>query len=599
MNLFTVGLIITLVTGAPVLWQLRKHPKGLFILFFAEMWERFSYYGMRGLLVFYLTQHFLFSDDYSQGQYAAYTSLVYLLPVIGGFIADRFLGTRKAIVFGSLLLVAGHGMMAIEGAPAKQLLQYGDSSYEFAISGRSANRQVRLMVDGAEYEFGATETGDLEIKDLPVTSTLPSVLAKGSYELTVEGRDKVDIFFLALALIIMGVGFLKANISSIVGQLYTEHDPRRDPGFTLYYYGINLGAFWSALLCGWLGMNVGWWAGFGLAGLGMLLGLVVFILGKPLLEGHGEPPKPEVLKEKIIGPINREWWIYILGILGVGVVWLLVQRQEIVGWMLAIGTIGVLGYLFWFMFTQIGKVQRERMLLALIMVAAATVFWTMFEQAGSSMNLFAQRNTELLYGVTAAQTQSFNAGFILLMAPLFSFIWAWLGSKDKDLSIPMKFAWSLILVGLGFLFLVWGGNFANDAYRVPMIFLAGAYLLHTMGELFMSPVGLSMITRLSAAAVVSTMMAVWFLASSFAQYLGGMIAKMTSSETVAGQVLDPKGSLETYLEVFQMIGIWAIGIGIFFMAISFFIKKWSHDEADVNVDGFTKEELKAKAASKA
>jgi POT family proton-dependent oligopeptide transporter len=595
MNLWTVGILVTLVTGIPVFVQLRKHPRGLFVLFFAEMWERFSYYGMRGLLVFYLTQHFLFSDDYSQGQYAAYTSLVYLLPVIGGFIADRYLGTRKAIVFGALLLVAGHGMMAVEGAPATQVLSYGGQSYEFVAEGRSSERSVKLKVDGAEYAYGATDSGDFEIIGLPANASLPAVLPKGGYELSVTGREKVDVFFLALALIIMGVGFLKANISSIVGQLYTEHDPRRDPGFTLYYYGINLGAFWAALACGWLGMNIGWWAGFGAAGVGMLLGLIMFILGKPLLEGHGEPPEPAVLKEKVGGIINREWLIYVLGIVGVGVIWLIVQRQALIGWMLFIGSFIVLGYLIWFMITQVGKIQRERMTLALIMVVAAVVFFTMFEQAGSSMNLFAQRNTELLYGITAAQTQSFNAGFILLLAPLFSIVWAWLGTHGRDLSIPMKFALSLIQVGLGFMILVWGSHFANEAYRIPMIFLVGAYLLHTTGELFMSPVGLSMITRLSAAAVISTMMAVWFLASSFAQFLGGIIAKLTSSETVAGQVLDPKGSLETYASVFQMIGLWSIGIGFVFVGLSFFIKKWSHDEADVDEHGFTEEERKEKA----
>jgi POT family proton-dependent oligopeptide transporter len=235
MNIVIVlGVLVTLATGIPVLLQMRNHPKGLFILFFAEMWERFSYYGMRGILIFYLTQHFLFKDDYASGLYGSYTSLVYLLPL----------------------------------------------------------------------------------------------LAQGSYEMK-ETRNPtyVNIFFLAISLIIMGVGFLKPNISTIVGQLYPEGDPRRDPGFTLYYYGINMGAFWASVLCGYLGQTFGWGWGFGLAGAGMLLGYIVFVLGKPLLEGKGEPPHPEKLAKPIIGPLNQENLIYLAGILGVGVVWMLVQSN--------------------------------------------------------------------------------------------------------------------------------------------------------------------------------------------------------------------------------------------------------------------------------
>ena len=308
-----------------MLLGLRNHPKGLqFVLFFAEMWERFSYYGMRGLLIFYLTQHFLFDDKSAQGEYGAYTSLVYLLPLIGGFVADRWLGTRKAVAFGAVLLVAGHFAMGIEGKPAVQTLQYGGAKYEFVSTGRMEGCQSCLKVGSGCYQVGPVGDGGLAIKGMPAGGPLPQALAKGSYEFAVEKRDPVtaNIMYLALSLIIMGVGFLKANISSIVGQLYGADDPRRDPGFTLYYYGINLGAFWASLICGWLGVHVGWWAGFGLAGVGMAAGFVVFTLGKPLLEGKGEPPNPERLKKPLIGPINTEWGIYLLaGLAGVGVVW--------------------------------------------------------------------------------------------------------------------------------------------------------------------------------------------------------------------------------------------------------------------------------------
>ena len=303
-----LGVVITLVTGFPVLMQLLKnHPRGLIILFFAEMWERFSYYGMRGILIFYLTQHLLFDDGVASAQYGSYTSLVYLLPLIGGILADRYLGTRKAIAFGALLLVAGHMTMAYEGAPAQQSLTYAGQTYEIQAKGRADDRTVHVMVDGKPYGFGPAEGGGMKIEGLPANAKLPSVLPAGEYSMTkVVDQRGVNAFCLAVSLIIMGVGFLKPNISSIVGQLYPQGDPRRDAGFTLYYYGINLGAFWASVLCAYLGQHVGWWAGFGLAGVGMALGFVVFVLGKNLLQGKGEPPDPARLARPVVGILAED-----------------------------------------------------------------------------------------------------------------------------------------------------------------------------------------------------------------------------------------------------------------------------------------------------
>ena len=582
---FLAGIVVTVATAVPVLWQLARHPRGLFILFFAEMWERFSYYGMRGLLIFFMTQHFLFDDGVAARQYGAYTSLVYLLPLIGGFLADRFIGTRKAIAFGALLLVAGHFTMGIEGPAAQQVLTYQGQQYVFDVEGRMEARQVGLMVEGKKYAYGASTDGGLEIKGLPEGAPIPSILPKGSFELSVKHGDRIytDIFFLALALIIMGVGFLKANISTIVGQLYSTGDPRRDPGFTLYYYGINLGAFWAAIACGWLGTNIGWWAGFGAAGVGMALGFIVFGLGKPLLEGKGEPPDPERIRQPFLGPITLEWFIYLCGIAGVGLVWLIVQQNEWVGWMLAAGSVVVLSYLVVFMFTQCTFVEAQRMILALFLIGASVVFWTLFEQAGSSINQFTERNTMLTVGalsITAAQTQSFNAGFILLMAPAFSALWAYLGRFDLDPNPALKFGLALLQVGAGFFVLVWGAQFADESFRVPLIFLVLAYLLHTTGELCISPVGLSQMTKLAPAAVVSTIMATWFLASSWAQYVGGMVAELTAAETVAGQVLDPGKALATYVEVFQMIGFVGLALGAGLIILSPILRYLAHDKAE-------------------
>src|SRR5579883_1586536 len=308
MNIVVViGIVVTILSGIPVFLQLRRHPRGLTVLFFAEMWERFSYYGMRALLIFYLTEHFLFDDKFAQGEYAAYTTLVYLVPLAGGYIADRYLGSRKAIAFGALLLVAGHFTMALEGPAAVETLTYQGHTYAYRLDGRMEGRKVCLEVDGGCYGVGAASGGGLAISGLPASASLPSTLPQGSYhERAQRNHGFVDLLYLALSLIILGVGFLKANISSIVGQLYPQGDPRRDPGFTLYYYGINLGAFWASILCGAVGQTVSWGAGFGLAGIGMLAGYLVFVLNRPRLEGHGEPPNPADLARPIVGPLSLE-----------------------------------------------------------------------------------------------------------------------------------------------------------------------------------------------------------------------------------------------------------------------------------------------------
>jgi POT family proton-dependent oligopeptide transporter len=582
MIVIVAGVIITLLTCIPVLLQLRAHPRGLVVLFFAETWERFSYYGMRGILIFYLTEHFLYDDREAQAQYGAYTSLVWLLPLIGGVVADRWLGARKAIAFGALLLVAGHFAMGIEGRPATQTLTYGGAQYTFAVQGRMEERKACLTVPGSGCFAVGPKDGGLQIKGLGPGAVLPPVLPKGAYRIGLQKRDPItsNILYLALSLIIMGVGFLKANISSIVGQLYGQDDPRRDPGFTLYYYGLNLGAFWAAILCGYLGLKVGWWAGFGLAGVGMAAGYVGFVLGKPRLEGHGEPPDPVKLTRPVLGPLNAEGLIYACGLAGVAVVWVLVRHDRAVGWLLGAGSALVLGYLAWFMVRRCTRVERQRLGLALVLIASSVVFWTLFEQAGSSLNQFAERNTVLpqdgLYTITAPQVQSFNPAFILIFAPVFAALWAWLGQRGKDPDPAFKFGIALLQVGLGFGVLVWGARFAGPDFRVPLIFLTLAYLFHTTGELCLSPVGLSQMTKLSPPAVISTVMAVWFLSTSWAQWIGARVAQMTATETMAGQVLDPAKALAAYVHVFGLIGLWGAGAGVVMIVISPWLKTWAH-----------------------
>ncbi|WP_421730509.1 peptide MFS transporter [Brevundimonas sp.] len=618
MNLvILLGVVITLVTGIPVLLQiLKNHPKGLITCFFAEMWERFSFYGMRGLLIFYLTQHFLFDDKFATGQYGTYGSLVYLLPLLGGLVADRYIGTRKAIIFGAVLLVMGHGLMAYEGSPARQTLAIGGQNYAVQVEGRGAERVTEILIDGGTYAYTEGDAG-LAIAGLPATSAVPATVPTGQYAMEVE-RDPVgvNVFYLSLSLIIMGVGFLKPNISTLVGQLYPQGDARRDSGFTLYYYGINLGSFWAAVLCGYLGQTFGWGWGFGLAGLGMLAGLVVFVLGKNLLEGKGESPFPELIKKPVVGPINREWLIYILGFLAIIPMMFIARSHTFVGYGLVACTLAALGYVTWFMVVKCDKVARERMMLAMVLVFGSAVFFTLFEQAGSSLNLFAERNVDLAvtatagtflgipYGspdqlaaagivpanwwswidtsLTASQTQSFNAGFILIFAPVFAALWVFLAKRKMDPNPVVKFGLGIMQVGLGFLVVVWGANsgMIDDAFRTPLVLLAILYLLHTVGELFLSPVGLSEITKLSVPSIVSFMMAVWFMASAIAHFVGGIIAGLASTETVGGEVTNPQAALTASLESFNAIGWIGIGIGVAFILVSFFISKWSNGVND-------------------
>lgn len=495
------------------------HPKGLYMLFATEMWERFSYYGMRTLLIFYLTKHFLFTDGKASLIYGAYTALVYLVPVIGGVIADRYLGARKAVTFGAILLVIGHLGMAFEGPPA--------------------------MLDG---------------------------------EVITRSETHLQIFFLSLAFIIAGVGFLKANISTIVGKLYAQNDPRRDSGFTIFYMGINLGAFIATLACGYIGETYGWRYGFGLAGIGMLLGLIQFLRGQHLLEGHAEAPDPDKLKEKVFAGLSREWMIYLGGFLMVAVSWQLVQHQDLVGGLLGLFGAAVALIVLSYSMTKCSKVERDQIWVALVLVMFSVLFWALFEQAGSSLNLFTDRVVDRqIFGwtPTAGMFQSLNAGFIFMLAPVFAWGWVWLARRGWEPNTPVKFSLGILQVGLGFLLLVMGIKASGDG-MIGLWWIVGLYLLHTSGELCLSPVGLSMITKLSPMRIGSMMMGVWFLASAGANFIAGLISRMTSTETHGGAITDVALAKATYIEVYSMVGWYAIGAAFILFLLSFVLRRGMH-----------------------
>jgi proton-dependent oligopeptide transporter, POT family len=476
------------------------HPKGLFVLFFAEMWERFSYYGMRALLIFYLTQHWLFSDSQSGVIYGAYTALVYITPVLGGYLADRYLGQRKAVLFGAVLLTFGHFLMGFEGA-------------------------------------GGQDAASL------------------------------NIFWLALAFIIVGSGFLKANISVMVGQLYPRTDVRRDGAYTIFYMGINLGAAIGSLLCGYLGQTYGWSYGFGAAGFGMLLGLIVFVMFKPLLLGRGEPPDPARLAAPVAG-LKFEWLLYGVGLIAVLVCWWMVQNQAVVGTVLGVAGAILVSYV---LFTAVAKLDahaRDRIFAAMFLIIGSILFWALFEQAGSSLNLYTDRYVDRA-GVPASMFQSINAIYIVLLAPLFAAVWTWMGRRGIEPSAPAKFGIALLQLGAGFLVLVAG---AATGEMTPVLFIFLIYLLHTTGELCLSPVGLSAMNRLAPGHMASLIMGTWFFASATGNFVAGLIASATGSEAASGE----GAGKEVVLGVYSQIGWVAIAVGVGVLIISPLIKKLMH-----------------------
>ena len=566
------------------------HPRQLARMFTTEMWERFGYYGMRALLTLYLTKHFVFGDREATGLYGGYTALVYLTPLVGGYLADQYLGSKRAVKFGAIIMALGYLLLCFGGETAKPYATIANQRYAIEVVDQ-ADSEVRYLVDGAnKLKIKGNDDGTVSL--LASDGSTARTVEKGGFESGAERSSfYVTIMLLALCMISVGNGFFKPNISTMVGELYAQGDKRRDAGFTIFYMGINLGSLFSQLLCPFLAVAVGWWAGFGLAAIGMLFSwtLIQFDGGK--LNGYGEPPVRT-------GP-DRALGIYALALLGIPVFYLLfvnlmnaeppVPGSGIVGYIVSLSLMGKLlfgtfliavpGILIW-SFVNGERREFQMMLAAMVLIVFNVVFWTLFEQAGSSLTLFADRNTDLsvfgLFSISAGQTQFFNAFFIVALAPVMSILWTKLAARGIEPSIPVKFGIALIGVGVGFLFLVWGASMVGPSFKVAIWWLAGLYFIHSFAELCISPVGLSMITKLSIARVVGLMMGVWFLSISVAQYVAGIVAQVASVETVGGQVTNLKVSLDTYAGVFWTIGLVSAGIGVVLLLISPLIKKWMH-----------------------
>jgi len=572
------------------------HPRQLARLFTTEMWERFGYYGMRALLTLYLTKHFLFSDSQATGLYGGYTALVYLTPLVGGLLADQYLGSKRSVKFGALIMALGYFTLAFGGSPAKPYATVNGQRYEVVVDHfvdrpTSDPAEARFLIDnGKKLQIRGNEDGSISLLD---NRTEAKRLPKGSMAAGAERNSlTIAIMLIALSLISVGNGFFKPNISTIVGTLYDKADRRRDSGFTIFYMGINLGSILGQLFCPLLADWIGWWAGLSLAGVGMLISYALMQFDGGRLDGYGERPE---------NAPNKDIVIYIGALVAVPVFVFLfsnlmnsapaAEGSGFIGYLMSLSLMGKLLFgtfiisvpaiLIW-SYSRGTRQEAQMMTAAMVLIIFNVFFWTLFEQAGSSLTLFADRNTDRsvfgLFSISAPQTQNFNPICIVLFAPLMSMLWTGLAKRGLEPTIPVKFSIALMGVGAGFLFLVFGSTFAGPGsnFQVGLWWLAGLYLIHSLAELCISPVGLSMVTKRSIARVVGLMMGVWFLSISVAQYFAGVVAQFMSVETVGGQVTNLKVSLDTYTSTFTFIAWIAIGAGVLLFLLSWPLQKWMH-----------------------
>jgi POT family proton-dependent oligopeptide transporter len=570
------------------------HPRQLARLFSVEMWERFGFYGMRALLVLYLTKHFLVADFQANGIVGGYLSLVYLTPVIGGWLADYYLGSKRSVKWGALVMAVGYLLLCFGGQEAKPYAVIDGQRYEIQVEhggsvlDTTATKQW-VVANGQRLTIHGLPDGSVQL--VGESGQVAKTVAKNDFAPGAERSPfYLTLMLVALSLIVIGNGFFKPNISTIVGSLYAKGDRRRDAGFTIFYWGINIGSIGGQVLCPIFVSWFGWWAGFAVVVVGMLIGYTMIQFDGGRLAGYGEPPQRT-------GP-DRAPLIYVLSLVSVPLFWLIFRNvmntQEAAagtglwGYIVATPFLGKVLFLT-FLAAVIGipiwsykvgnKVEFQMMLAAIILVVFNVTFWTLFEQAASSLTLFADRNTTLeLFGifVSAPQTQNFNPITIVIFAPIMSWLWIRLAKKGWEPSIQVKFGIALLLVGLGFVVLSWSTATANADFRVALWWLVLTYFLHSIAELCISPVGLSMITKLSIARVVGMMMGVWFLSISIGEYLAGAAAQAASVQTVGGEVTNPQLALQTYAHTFMVGGESTMIAGVILLAISPWLRKIMH-----------------------
>src|SRR5260221_3570094 len=570
------------------------HPRQLARVFSIEMWERFGFYGMRALLVLYLVKHFLLEQYQANGIVGGYLSLVYLTPVIGGFLADHYLGSKRSVKWGALVMAAGYLMLCFGGEQAKPYAIIDGQRYDVQAQ-RSGSvldtKDTKQWVVANNRKLTIHGLADGSVELVGENGQVAKTIAKDAFQPGAERSPfYLALMLISLSLIVIGNGFFKPNISTIVGSLYEQGDRRRDAGFTIFYWGINIGSIGGQILCRVFVAWFGWWAGFAVVVVGMLIGFVLIQFDGGRLDGYGEPPKRD-------GP-DRAWLIYALSIISVPLFWLIFRNvmntpeaatgSGLWGYIVATPFLGEVLF-FTFLAAGIGIpiwswrvgniVEFQMMVAAIVLVVFNVTFWTLFEQAASSLTLFADSNTTLeLFGisVSAPQTQNFNPITIVIFAPILSWLWVKLAKKGLEPSIQVKFGIALLLVGLGFVVLAWSEGTANADFRIALWWLVLTYFLHSIAELCISPVGLSMITKLSIARVVGMMMGVWFLSISIGEYLAGAAAQAASVQTVGGQVTNPQLALQTYSHTFLVGGEMTMAAGVILLAISPWLRRLMH-----------------------
>jgi POT family proton-dependent oligopeptide transporter len=479
------------------------HPRQLYLLFFAEMWERFSFYGMKALLIAYMVTQLKFDEPKAYAILGSYAALVYTMPMFGGIMADRFLGYRRAVMFGGILMVLGHFILS-------------------------------LPTDWS--------------------------------------------FFYGMAFIICGNGFFKPNISSLVGTLYSNNDPRKDSGFSIFYMGINIGAALGGLLCGYVGERINWHYGFGLAGIFMFVGLVVFAIGKKSLQHRGLPPDEAALKKPRFAFLSTEHLIYGGSLLMIPIIVMLFNQYGVMDYIMFGLGLASLVYLVYIAF-QMEPAAKYKLFAALVLIIFSTVFWAFYEQNAGSLNLFAMRNVDMNVAGNELPALSVNnflpPGWVVLLSFAFAWLWPWLAKHGKEPSTPLKFALSFIFMGFGFCVFYLGCQASTATGLIPFFSFVGGYFFIICGELCLSPIGLSMVTKLSPARIVAMMMGIWFFASAIGEFLAGKIgALMSVPEAV---VDDPVRSLPYYADILSRIGIASIIIGIVLAFLAPVIKKWMRE----------------------
>ena len=478
------------------------HPRGLSTLFFTEMWERFSYYGMRAILVLFMTNAVAtggmgLDDVTATAIYGLYTAAVYVVTLPGGWVADRLLGLRRSVFWGGVVIAAGHFTLAI-----------------------------------------------------------PSLIA----------------FYIGLTLIVIGTGLLKPNVSAMVGDLYPEGGSRRDAGFSIYYMGINVGGFFGPLICGYLGENIDWHLGFGAAGVGMVLGLVQYSLGARHLGTAGEV-KEEAKSPAARAAARRSLFIGLEAVVGLALILGALQaigviHMTLVGFVDSTGvfivSLAAVFLLYVAFFGGLTLTEKRRVGVIAVCFLAAACFWSGFEQAGSSMNLFAERLTNRVingWEMPASWLQSVNSTFIILLAPMFSALWLWLGARNP--SIPVKMAFGLMFLGVGFAVLAWASMYATLENPVTPSWLVATYFFHTIGELCLSPIGLSAITKLSPQRYVGQMMGIWFMGAALGNLVAGRVAGLIASLPLP--------------QLFGAVTMFSIGTGLLLLMLTKPLKKWIGD----------------------